>query len=157
MAAAINERLVSPTSGWPAYDRLLYGGVSIFNNEEAGSGKPGTPVKDILINSLNVGAAWLSTAVLKWERHTEFVRYMFIVRGAERQPFAEPAIEAVPADWVAGLPGQVLVASHAVLLKAPARPRQGEKLSQALFSGNTLIGSTISGGTTTAGPRAASA
>ncbi len=87
---------------------------------------------------------------LKWERHTEFVRYTFIVKGAERTPFAEPAIAAVPPDWVAGLPGQVMVASHAVLLRAPARPRQGDALSHACFAGNTLIGSTISGGKGTA-------
>ena len=64
-------------------------------------------------------AADLGPFRLKWERHTEFSRYKFIVAGADGgDPFAEPAIDAVPADWVAGLAGQVLVASHAALLAA---------------------------------------
>ena len=46
---------------------------------------------------------------LTWERHTEFSRYKFIVAGAGEDPFAEPAIAAVPADWLADLPGQTMV------------------------------------------------
>jgi uncharacterized membrane-anchored protein len=37
---------------------------------------------------------------LRWERHSEFTSYAFFVRGLEPRPFAEPAIRAVPAEWL---------------------------------------------------------
>jgi uncharacterized membrane-anchored protein len=87
---------------------------------------------------------------LKWERHTEFVRYTFIVRGVETQPFAQPAINAVPDDWLATLPGETICAVHAVLLKRPKRVADHEAISNNMFNGNTLIGSMITGGGATA-------
>ncbi len=45
---------------------------------------------------------------LKWERHTEFVRYTFIVPGASDNPFSEPALLSVPQDWLAQLPGEII-------------------------------------------------
>jgi uncharacterized membrane-anchored protein len=82
---------------------------------------------------------------IRWERHTEFVRYAFIVSGAEKVPFEKPALKSVPQDWIDSLPGEVIVATHAVLLKAPRTPRQHEEIAQAYFGGNALIGSHISG------------
>jgi len=83
---------------------------------------------------------------LKWERHTEFTRYKFIVQGAERTPFAEPAVERMPGDWLASLPGEVMVAAHAVLLPQPEQPPEIEALSGELFNGNALVGSRVAGG-----------
>lgn len=83
---------------------------------------------------------------VKWERHTEFVRYKFILQGLEAEPFADPAIKAVPEDWLANLPGEVLVATHVILAPAdPDRPDY-EAISQNYFEGNVLVGSTIAGG-----------
>ncbi len=87
---------------------------------------------------------------LKWERHTEFVRYTFIVNGAEATPFADPALNAVPKDWVTQLPGQIIVATHAVLLPAPRKKREQENIAEMYFAGNPLIGSQISGAKGTA-------
>jgi uncharacterized membrane-anchored protein len=87
---------------------------------------------------------------VKWERHTEFTRYKFIVPGAGDNPFADPAISAVPADWITSLPGQTMVAAHAALVPAPTQPSDPDVLSQKLFGGNTLIGSTIADGNATA-------
>jgi uncharacterized membrane-anchored protein len=95
---------------------------------------------------------------IKWERHTEFARYKFIVAGAQEDPFADPAIAAVPADWVGALAGQVLVATHAVLVHAGVHagvragdsPIDHEALSQRRFGGNTLVGGAIAGGLATA-------
>jgi uncharacterized membrane-anchored protein len=87
---------------------------------------------------------------LKWERHTEFVRYTFIVRGLETQPFAQPAINAVPEDWLAALPGETICAVHAVLLKRPKRVADHEAIANNMFNGNALIGSLITGGGATA-------
>jgi uncharacterized membrane-anchored protein len=82
---------------------------------------------------------------ITWERHTEFTRYKFIVQGACEDPFADPAIAAVPAEWIANLPGQTLVAAHAALLPAGAAP-DPETISRRLFDGNVLVGSSVAGG-----------
>lgn len=82
---------------------------------------------------------------IKWERHTEFLRYKFFVSGAESSPFAEPAIKAVPADWLATLPGTVIAANHAVLLPQPATAPAIEAIAEQHFGGNALIGSQTSG------------
>lgn len=85
---------------------------------------------------------------VKWERHTEFTRYQFIVAGdvEASDPFAATALDRVPAEWIARLPGQVIVATHAALLPAPAAAIDTEQLSTASFDGNPLIGSTIADG-----------
>lgn len=79
---------------------------------------------------------------VRWERHTEFFRYQFSVAGVPSDPFADPAIAVVPKDWLAALPGQVIVAAHLAFLPAPAS-LDPEKLSQANFAGNVIVGSTI--------------
>jgi uncharacterized membrane-anchored protein len=83
---------------------------------------------------------------LKWERHTEFTRYKFIVPGPFEDPFAPPALESVPQDWVARLPGEVMVATHAALLPASAAQPDYEALSARHFGGNVLIGAEVAGG-----------
>ena len=46
---------------------------------------------------------------------------MLVVPGADPQePFAAPAVAAVPADWMAALPGRLIAAAHAVLLRGAA-------------------------------------
>ena len=82
---------------------------------------------------------------LKWERHTEFSRIMVITPGADAaDPFASPAIDALPPDWVQALPGRLLVATHLALL--PAGEADPDTLAARLFAGNGLIGGTMSGG-----------
>ena len=83
---------------------------------------------------------------LKWERHTEFSRYKFIVPGADADPFVQPAIACVPADWVAALHGQAMVAAHCALVRGDDAGVDYESLSVRLFRGNGLIGGTIAGG-----------
>jgi uncharacterized membrane-anchored protein len=87
---------------------------------------------------------------LKWERHSEFTRYKFIVAGAVGAPFDEPALQSVPADWLAELPGQVMVATHAALLPASELAPDFEALSTRYFAGNVLVGAGIAGGAGTA-------
>lgn len=84
---------------------------------------------------------------LKWERHTEFNRYKFILNGADPDaPFASPALAAVPEDWVKALPGQVMVAAHAALIRERHAEPDYEAIARQQFAGNVLIGSTLSGG-----------
>ncbi len=83
---------------------------------------------------------------VKWERHSEFTRYKFIVPGPCDWPFDAPALHAVPQDWLADLPGELMVATHAALLPSPPDPLDYDALAARHFAANTLIGAGIAGG-----------
>ena len=83
---------------------------------------------------------------LTWERHSEFARYKVMVAGAGDDPFAYPAIAAVPADWLALLPGQVTVAAHAALLRGSEGRPDLDAIANRLFAGNPLVGAAVAGG-----------
>ena len=83
---------------------------------------------------------------LTWERHSEFARYKVMVAGAGDDPFADPAIAAVPADWLALLPGQVTVAAHAALLRGSEGRPDLDAIANRLFAGNPLVGAAVAGG-----------
>lgn len=85
---------------------------------------------------------------LKWERRTECTSYTFFRQGEFDDPFAEPVIAGVPQDWLESLPGQVLVAAHVALRKAPRKATSVEELA-ALFEGNPLTGSHVGDGVAT--------
>lgn len=89
---------------------------------------------------------------LKYERHTEFARYVFIVAGEDATPFESTALDRVPAEWVARLPGTLLIASHAALVAAPGDDRRPnwEALAAQVFDGHPLIGADIGEGIATA-------
>lgn len=95
---------------------------------------------------LNHFSAELGPFRLRWERHTEFVRYTFIVDGAGEDPFDPPALAAVPQDWLATLSGQTVVAVHAALVPARDERLDVERLAAAHFAGNVLVGSGIGDG-----------
>lgn len=81
----------------------------------------------------------------KWECHAEFDSYSFFVRGGGGDPFADTAIAAVPVDWLDGLPGELLVASHLAFETAGAHERDRDALHR-LFSAESLAGSRVAGG-----------
>jgi len=84
--------------------------------------------------------AELSGFRLRWERHTEFSTYTFYrFDDFEGDPFAATALELCPADWLAGLPGQLLVAVHLAL---DGVRRSAEELSE-VFAGHSINGSTV--------------
>lgn len=81
---------------------------------------------------------------LRWERHGEFSSYTVFAAGAGGEPFARPAVSALPPQWVAELPGRLIVAAHVALL-----PGGGEADIEAIaphFSGNTLVGAQMADG-----------
>lgn len=82
---------------------------------------------------------------LRWERHQEFSTYTFFCRGVEREPFSEPAIQLLPAEWLAGLPGQLLVATHLVLEQRGRPPRELREL-EPFFVAESLAGSEVARG-----------
>jgi uncharacterized membrane-anchored protein len=94
------------------------------------------------------GANHLSAAFgpfrLKWERHSEYVRYKFIVDGSFT--FSEPAIGKVPKDWLEGLPGQTLVARNVLFTSGEPAAPDFDKISEQYFAGNTFAGAMVAGG-----------
>ena len=83
---------------------------------------------------------------LVFERHTEFARYTFVApAGDDDVAFAEPALAAVPPDWLATLPGKVIAATHVALVRG-AGETSLEDTAMRFFRGNQLLGSTIAGG-----------
>jgi len=83
---------------------------------------------------------------LKWEQHTEFMRFMFIVPDPKTPAFAEPAIDQVPAEWLAGLEGKVLVATHVEFRKESEEPIDYNEICDRIFDCQPLVGSNIGGG-----------
>lgn len=83
---------------------------------------------------------------LKWERHTEFSTYTFFRNGPFGDgPFAGHAIDLVPKEWIAGLPGELLVGVHLELLAADS-PEPDARTLQDLFGHDNIVGSLVSGG-----------
>jgi len=64
---------------------------------------------------LDAGSWWL-----RWERHTEASTWTFYRPIAENfvPGIDDTALDLVPRDWLAGLPGEALVAAHVYLLRA---------------------------------------
>lgn len=88
-------------------------------------------------------AADLGPFRLRWERHTEFYRILFSVPDAA-DAFATPAIGAIPAEWLAALPGQLLVAVHAALVQGDEEGRLDLRdIGTRTFRGNQVIGARV--------------
>ena len=84
---------------------------------------------------------------VRWELHTEFVTWTFMLPmaepgEAERTPAS--AAEAVPQAWLAGLPGQCLCSLNLWLLAA--RDGEAGALVRQLLHEDSLIGSSVAGG-----------
>lgn len=90
-------------------------------------------------------SADLGSFRLRWERHTEFSTYTVFVHGANGEPFADPAVRALPKDWLAAIPGELLGAVHVEFESRDSTKRAPEELA-GLFGGRTVAGSRIAGG-----------
>jgi len=82
---------------------------------------------------------------LKWERHGEFSTYIVLVPGLPSRPFTEPAIDYLPPDWLADIPGRVIVATHAQVMHAPETP-DDPALLQEFFGSAAVVGAAIGDG-----------
>ena len=82
---------------------------------------------------------------LKWERHTEFTSYTFFQHGEFGAPFAANALDAVPADWLATLPGETIVATQVAVAKAPEQLPAVWEIAHR-FADNPIVGSAIASG-----------
>jgi uncharacterized membrane-anchored protein len=83
---------------------------------------------------------------VRWERHGEFARYMFTARGPFDEAFASVAAERIPAEWLAKLPGQRLVAANVALMASGDGSLSLEDIGQTHFAGNVFVGSVIADG-----------
>jgi uncharacterized membrane-anchored protein len=94
--------------------------------------------------------ARLGTAQLKWERHGEFSGYTFSVEGLADAPFDATAAAALPAGWIAGVPGRTVAAVHAEVTAAgnAGAGADASALAQR-FTGHTIVGSEIAEGAAT--------
>ncbi|MDP2709843.1 MAG: DUF3422 family protein, partial [Solirubrobacteraceae bacterium] len=61
--------------------------------------------------------AELGPCRMRWERHTEFSTYAVYVRGDGAPAFSTSAIAALPDGWMTGLPGELVFAAHAELVR----------------------------------------
>lgn len=91
---------------------------------------------------------------LKWERHTEFstwtvFRPSAMPVGTLVDPFVEPAVNALPRDWLHGLPGELLVGIHVSVLDADT-PEPSANMMAAMFGSESYVGSRIAGRSATA-------
>ncbi|MBP6057036.1 MAG: DUF3422 domain-containing protein [Nitrosomonas sp.] len=82
---------------------------------------------------------------LRWERHTEYSTYTIYRAKLFEIPFEHTAIEYVPQEWLARLPGELLVATH-IALEDRSRPKRSLHELATLFASGTVIGSKVAGG-----------
>lgn len=82
---------------------------------------------------------------VKWERHTEFVTYTFVKDGAFDAPFEVNAESLTPADWLAAMPGELLVATQVTIIGPKAPDPSAEDLGKWL-SADSTVSSLVSGG-----------
>ena len=84
---------------------------------------------------------------IRWELHTEFVTWTFI-QAATINPAAvrEPAsaIDSVPKDWFAALPGRCLASLHLWVL--PSDTGSDTELVKQMLHEDTLVASTVADG-----------
>jgi uncharacterized membrane-anchored protein len=82
---------------------------------------------------------------LRWERHTEFSTYTFL-RKAGANPMREPpALDRVPAEWLASIPGRATAALHLAFVSAEGPP-EASALDR-YFEQQPLRGSVVRQGT----------
>ncbi len=80
---------------------------------------------------------------LKWERHGEFDDYTVYCSGCRLDaPFSDPALSALPADWVAALPGELIAAIHAAVVADDAFGPDHGRAALAIGSPE-LVGSAV--------------
>lgn len=85
---------------------------------------------------------------LKWEHHTEFSTYTFVVDGPFERAYAKPPSAFVPRDWLQSL-GPTVLAATQIALEADAQAERLEPSDPRLrecFPGASLVGARIGGG-----------
>lgn len=79
---------------------------------------------------------------LRWERHTEFSSYTFIIAKQQTLPFNSLAINFIPNHWLNEISGEMIAAVHIEMLTANDNSLNREHL-RTYFEGERLIGSKL--------------
>jgi uncharacterized membrane-anchored protein len=84
---------------------------------------------------------------LKWELHTEFSSYTFF---SPAPPLAETpaqatALEQVPDEWLARIPGKLIAAAH-LELRSTDEIQPAEQIQRALSAGHQVVGVEVADG-----------
>jgi len=85
---------------------------------------------------------------IRWERHTEFSSYTFLVHDSDEVPFEHPPIALIPIDWLQGIGGKIIAAVHLEALNVEPQAINRQQLRQ-YFEGQRLIGSQLHHGEAT--------
>lgn len=82
---------------------------------------------------------------LKWECHTEFATYMFAQAQEKQVPiqdvFVHVPLMQIPQQWLLGLQGKILGASHVALVTRDIESEDIEAELRTLFEGAMVVGS----------------
>ena len=83
---------------------------------------------------------------VKWERHGEFVSFVFVrpLAAADLRPApatVPSAFDALPADWLAALPGRTIAAADVLLL--PAAAAEASAMALSGFDSDRLAGAHV--------------
>jgi len=90
-------------------------------------------------------SAMLGPLRICWERHTEYSTYAFFHQAPFETPFANQAIDYVPKEWLASLPGEIIAATH-IAVEDRLNPKRSLRELSQLFASNTVIGSEVAAG-----------
>ncbi len=99
---------------------------------------------DLNLKVGNFFSAHFGSHRLRWERHTEFSTYTFFTPG-EGEPFQSSAMDAISPEWLARIPGRMLVAVDLVL-ESHQQPERTIEGIAPLFGGNNVAGSVVNDG-----------
>jgi len=91
----------------------------------------------------------LGTVRLRWELHTEFVAWTFLrpLEDGDRLDPRDPvrAVELLPQDWLAALPGRCLAALHLWAFHSRPHLLPVQDQARALMNEERLVGSAVAG------------
>ena len=79
---------------------------------------------------------------IKWEKHTEFSTFTFVLSNAQTELFSGAAMRELPASWIDLLQESVLVAVHAEL-RCAAQAEQARAQVRERLPGPVLVGSKV--------------
>ena len=82
---------------------------------------------------------------LRFERHTEFVRYSFIRMRPDDDGFDRDAATIVPPDWLSQFGQRILMAVHLYIGAWHDADSDAESLSNRHFDGNPIVGAMVAG------------
>jgi uncharacterized membrane-anchored protein len=90
-------------------------------------------------------AVTLGAYRLRWERHTEFVSLTIIQEGTG-SGFRRPPVDLLPEDWLSGLDGELIAASHVVVEPASGAGDREIAEIERRFEGQRVAGGSVLGG-----------